>query len=159
VASTLDFGEAVTDWVIRTQDELEAVFKMSFEMLRDNIVENTPIKTGFLRNSITVTIGGPAMVDPAAKKNGDYRAPVHEAVIASAKLGDTLSLGFVAAYARRIEYGFEGTDSLGREYHQTGRAMVRLGVQRFPEFILAAVRQAEANRSPGLFQFFHSEDD
>lgn len=156
MVSSLDFGAAVADWCVRTNEELEAVFKTSFEMLRDAITEATPIKTGFLRNSITVTIGVPAAIDPAAspgKTGGNYRAPAHDAAIASAKLGDTLCLAFVAAYARRIEYGFEGTDSLGREYHQSGRAMVRLGVERFPEFVLSAVRMAEANRSPGMFQF------
>jgi len=159
--SSLNFAEAVNDWVIRTQDELEAVFKKSFELLRDNITENTPIKTGFLRNSITVTINEPVPVDPGAspKKGSNYRAPAHAAVIASAKLEDRLCLSFVAAYARRIEYGFEGTDSLGREYHQSGRAMVRLGIQRFPEFVLSAVRMAEAKRGPGMFQFMEGDSE
>ena len=33
--------------------------------------------------------------------------------------------GFEPAYARRIEYGFMGTDSLGRSYHQAAQPYMR----------------------------------
>lgn len=33
-----------------------------------------------------------------------------------------LYLGYQAVYARRLNYGFTGTDSLGRTYNQSGRA-------------------------------------
>lgn len=141
-----DFGAAVKAWCERSEAKLLAVFQTSFENTVEAVKLNTPIDTAFLVNSLTVTIGEPATIDPTAsgKKGSKYRAPETAAVIASAKLGDTLSAGFVAVYARRIEYGFVGTDSLGREYNQQGRAMVRLAIQRFPEFVQAAI--AEANR-------------
>jgi hypothetical protein len=140
--SSLGFADAVKNWTEKTEAKLEGVFKLSFEMTVEAVQDLTPIKTGFLRNSLTVTIGEIAHIDPAATGKGGARVPVTPAAIASARLGDTLSAGFVAAYARRIEYGFEGTDSLGRSYNQKARAMVRLGVQRFPEFVQAAIKRA-----------------
>jgi hypothetical protein len=140
--SNLSFAAAVKDWAEKTEAKLEGVFKLSFEMTVEAVQDLTPIKTGFLRNSLTVTIGEIAHIDPQATGKKGARVQVTPAAIASARLGDTLSAGFVAAYARRVEYGFDGTDSLGRSYHQTGRAMVRLGVQRFPEFVQAAIKRA-----------------
>lgn len=36
-----------------------------------------------------------------------------DAVIAGADLGDTIMASYGMAYSLRLEYGFEGTDSLG----------------------------------------------
>ena len=55
--------------------------------------------------------------------------------IAGAELTDTIYLGFQAAYALRMEYGFIGQDSLGRTYNQSGNQFVGLAAQRWQEFV------------------------
>jgi hypothetical protein len=58
--------------------------------------------------------------------------------------------GFDPAYARRIEYGFIGTDKLGRQYHQAAQPYMRpardvvgpQAVAAIKEPILAAVRES-----------------
>ena len=42
-------------------------------------------------------------------------------------------------YARRIEFGFRGADSLGRVYNQSGRNMVGLTVLEWPDIVAGAV--------------------
>ena len=140
-SSTGGFAAAVEDWAKKTEEKLDTVFKLSFQLTKEAVEQQTPVKTGYLLDSLTVTIGDIALIDPDASgsKGGGNAAPAHAAVITGAKLGDTLSAGFVASYARRIEYGFNGTDSLGRHYSQPARAMVRMAVQRFPEFVQAAI--------------------
>jgi len=70
-----------------------------------------PVKTGALRDAIhteTVTDEGERQVlavTPAYPAENPY--------------------GFEPAYARRIEYGFVGTDSLGRVYHQAPQPYMR----------------------------------
>lgn len=51
------------------------------------------------------------------------------------QLGDTMKFSWTAPHARRIEYGFTGTDSLGRTYNQPGRFFVTRNAEKFPEFV------------------------
>jgi hypothetical protein len=55
--------------------------------------------------------------------------------IADYDLGDRLEFEWTMEYALRIEAGFNGTDSLGREYKQPGRHYVGKNAQRFSEFV------------------------
>jgi hypothetical protein len=41
-----------------------------------------------------------------------------------------------------LEFGFVGTDSLGREYHQAGRAWVRLAQQQWPQIVARTAAEA-----------------
>ena len=74
-----------------------------------------PIDTGFLRNSFVAALNGStALQGPNA----------YEFAVSAAELGDTLFGGWTADYARRMEYGFVGTDALGRNYNQRGFGFV-----------------------------------
>jgi hypothetical protein len=52
--------------------------------------------------------------------------------IASARVGDKIILLNPVAYARRIEYGFVGQDSLGRRFNQPGRGMAQQTMAEIP---------------------------
>lgn len=52
--------------------------------------------------------------------------------IAGMDLGDYLTFAWTMAYARRIEYGFTGTDAAGRTFQQPGWHFVGHNVGRFP---------------------------
>lgn len=52
-----------------------------------------------------------------------------------------ISTGVV--YARRIEYGFSGEDSLGRQFNQSGRGMVRMTVEAAPRLIRETVARLQ----------------
>jgi len=51
------------------------------------------------------------------------------------EIGDTMEFAWTVPYARRIEYGFTGTDSLGRTYAVPGRFFVSVNAAKFPDHV------------------------
>jgi uncharacterized protein CbrC (UPF0167 family) len=94
------FGKSITD-------NMERFAQRFCQDLANEIVEATPVKTGFLRASWKPNVNGA------------------DADATSLEVGDVFELINTATYARRVEFGFMGTDSLGRHYTQSGRAFVR----------------------------------
>ncbi len=70
-----------------------------------------PVDTGHLRDSIHAEL-----VDATETKISVVVTPAYE---------DPNPYGFEPPYARRIEYGFSGQDSLGRNYHQAAQPYMR----------------------------------
>lgn len=81
------------------------------QILEDEAKTLVPVKTGHLRDSIhqelieSTDVRQVIAVTPAYEEPNPY--------------------GFEPAYARRIEYGFVGTDSLGRHYNQAPQPYMR----------------------------------
>lgn len=74
-----------------------------------------PVDTSFLRNSLASGLNGTfGIPDPIS----------YVFAIAGMKLGDVARFAWTAEYARRIELGFSGADSLGRVYEQGGAGFV-----------------------------------
>lgn len=88
-----------------------------------------PVRDGFLRNSTVAGVGSLASAtsDPAL-------------VFATMKVGQTVFAGWSAKYALRMEYGFFGADSLGRQYAQQGNGFLRAQTQNWT-FIVAEVTE------------------
>lgn len=59
-------------------------------------------------------------------------------------LGDVLTFEWTAPYAARIEFGFTGTDSLGRSYDLAGRFFIGANAAKFEQFVQA--RAAEVRK-------------
>ena len=55
--------------------------------------------------------------------------------IAGMEIGDTMEFAWTVPYARRIEYGFTGTDSLGRTFDMPGRFFVTRNAEKFPDHV------------------------
>lgn len=91
-----------------------------------------PVKTGNLARSVVVDNKPPQIIEGLAK--GDYSLG-----IAAIKPGDTIYVGWQAAYSRRMNYGFVGADSLGRTYNQAGYGFAEATAAKWP-----AIVQAEA---------------
>lgn len=87
-------------------------------------------------NAINVALAGPAIsaglmaaakvLETAAKQNapvltGNLRRSIHSEQLSPY----TAMVGTDVVYARRIEYGFSGPDSLGRVYHQPPQPYMR----------------------------------
>ena len=77
-------------------------------------------KTKDLVNSLTVD--GAEGVDVGVKIQG-------------LEIGDTMEFAWTMPYARRVNSGFTGTDSLGRTYDVPGRYFVDVNAAKFPEFV------------------------
>lgn len=118
-----DFGADVSKWVRKAKAVGELAFANIAQAAAYRIKELTPVKTGFLRANWIVTTD-------ISHLNGQQ--PL-EADIVSARLGETIYIVNPVVYARRVEYGFVGTDSLGRHYNQMGHHMVQQTMKELPE--------------------------
>ena len=78
--------------------------------------QQSPFLTGTLRRSIH--IGGHEELNPDGEGGNVPEPEIDGASVA-------VYIGTDVEYARRIEYGFNGTDSLGRQYSQAARPYLR----------------------------------
>lgn len=132
------FTATVDAWVLQTQARLLAVFKTATEYVVEDVIARTPVDTGYLRASLTVSLNGPL---PMRGTQGDaYKAAPYSLAIAGAELGAVITASFVANYAGHVEYGARG---------RAGAGMVRLSVQKWPEHVNRAVAAAKARVAGG----------
>ena len=137
------FSLDVKNWSERAKRNLAAVHTITFFDASTEIVARTPLKTGFLRASWFASVNAPP-AGPAGASNATASVATAAATF---RLGDTLYFGNTAAYARRLEEGFVGVDSLGRSYNQIGRFWVRgvlAGIQAIGNSAAARVSQGNA---------------
>lgn len=134
----MSFSSDLAGWVAKTKRRQEVVFVKSLQNLEEEILRRTPVDTGFLRSSFTVSIGEPVEVD------GSGVGGPNIADLGKLDPNVPVYFGFNAAYAMRIEYGFDGEDSLGRYYYQSGVGMVRLSVQNWSTHVSQAVQEAKS---------------
>jgi len=107
-----------------------------------------PVDTGFLRASIVANVGSmpSGKTQPTGNRKYSERQTVSGEPISVSLLkwepGDKLLfIGWSAAYARRLEYGFSGQDSLGRTYNQQGMGFLRGAVELWPRTVDAAAKR------------------
>lgn len=161
MARQLSFDAQVDDWVRKTEARMLAVFRESAQRIILEMqkvgpsVKNPgggaggamPVDTGFLRASLMTTLNNP---DTTVKFKDDaigayvWQEGSVQLVILAARIGDSIYAVYTASYARRMEYGFSGTDSLGRTYNQSGYGFVRLAAQKWKQVVEEVVRDAKA---------------
>lgn len=145
------FGDEIRSWTVEAQDDLLAVFQRAVVLLAAEMTRtkanggNLPHVTGNLMRSILARIGSmPPVGDAGARfAGGDVGA-----VVAQAMLEDEVNLGFQAAYAARMNYGFVGEDALGRTYNQEGNLFIERAVGLWPKIVdqaISEVRKAGGN--------------
>lgn len=136
-------GTDPTAWSGSTEARLTALLRNSVQGLAveasKTIPEGgrVPVKTGNLARSVVVDTKPPQIIEGLA--TGDYSLG-----IANIKPGDTIYIGWQAAYARRQNYGFIGDDSIGRTYNQAGFGFAEATAAKWP-----AIVQAEAAKLGG----------
>lgn len=146
----LSFAKQVNDWCRKSDARMETVFKTSVNMLMEEVTRpvaaggHMPVDTGNLRRSFAVSSTSmPVMAQGEASFTNSEAA--NAATVVSLKLGQTAYLGFQAAYARRVNYGFVGPDSLGRVYGQWGYNFVDLAAQKWPQIVTRAATQVQSS--------------
>ena len=81
---------------------------------------------------------------PQIDQSGEVRfdtPPDIGLIIATLPPGSPVYIGAQAIYMPRLNYGFTGTDSLGRTYNQSGKMFVERNAERWQEFVDAAARE------------------
>jgi hypothetical protein len=127
------FKSSLADWLDRTDGKLDALVRQCAQQLSQQVVEDTPVDTGFLRGSWQPSIGEPA--SGADASTNAYPASEISLVVAELRAGDKFFLINNCPYARRLEYGFVGPDKLGRVYNQKGRYYVTRNVKQWRRIV------------------------
>lgn len=137
----MSFAATISEWGRAEMDRAEAIFQDAAQTVANEVRTTVneggrlPIDTGNLRRSLMASTAEMPMVKPEQEVFAESGI---EMVIAGAELGGTIYLGFQAAYAARMNYGFVGTDSLGRVYNQAGFGFVDAVAQRWPQIVAAS---------------------
>ena len=128
-------------WAKQTQERMNAVVRGSTQEVAKRAQTprakggRMPVDTGMLRNSFQSSLNGSTSLT-----GGDS----YVMVAASMEAGDVAEFGWTAAYARRINYGFAGTDSKGRTYNQQGAHFLEGATMQWPAIVAAEVAKAKA---------------
>ncbi|MBV6657196.1 MAG: HK97 gp10 family phage protein [Devosiaceae bacterium] len=130
------FSATVERWAHESEERLEAVFKMAVQMVLDEVINRTPVDTGFLRASAAAsTTGFAPLVDGRGVVGQTYQVDAYEVVISGSELGDTIFFNFTANYAVYVENGARGRAPVG---------MVKLSAQNWQSYVDRAVAQLRA---------------
>lgn len=98
-----------------------------------------PHDTGNLGRSLSFSTASMPKIDQGT---ASYLSNANASfVISNVEAGDTLYMGFQAAYAARMNYGFVGDDSLGRTYSQSGHYFVENAGAKWQQFVSEAEAQ------------------
>ena len=121
--SNLQFAADIERWAEATEAKLRAVFRMSAQDVIEVMQEvgpsktnpastgtgRMPVATGFLRASLRVQLNADPPPANVANPNPDGRYSFNPAaatlVINQAEIGDRVTAGFTANYARAVNYG------------------------------------------------------
>ncbi|KRG47345.1 hypothetical protein ARC20_03170 [Stenotrophomonas panacihumi] len=128
------FGDQVKSFAERAKLRQQAIFRESAQELLDeaNTPEaqggKMPVDTSFLRNSSAASTDGVPSAGGA----------VPQLVFLGLEIGQSVWIGWTAAYAMRIEHGFYGEDRLGRKYAQAGKGFARAAAQNWPFIVQRA---------------------
>lgn len=144
VGTTRGFVQAVNKWTRETQERSEQAFRNGALDFYDALADATPVDTGNLRNSLVAHLNGAGVstVTGPGRNSADstFRGGAEQSIanIMNAKLGDRISYVYHATYARRLNLGFVGYDSLGRFYNQAGRFWIERVGARYRSIMRAA---------------------
>ena len=140
------FAATIGAWGSSTLNRTSAIHKRSIEILAETMVNTKgnggrlPFLTGNLARSILASTSG--MPKTAA---GPFSGGNVGAVVATLKLDQAIWIGFQAAYARRQNSGFVGSDSLGRKYNVSGSYFVEGAIADWPQIARRAAAEVQSS--------------
>lgn len=140
-----EFSDSIRQWAQKSNEHLTAVRRRSIELLAEEMATTrpqggrVPFLTGNLARSLLASTNGPVMMS-----NGPYAGGNVGAVTATLSLATPVWLGYQANYAHRQNYGFVGTDALGRSYNQAGAHFVEYAIQMWPSLVERAATELKS---------------
>ena len=131
-----EFKASMTKWAQAAGVKLDALARQSCQELSQRVVIDRPVDTGYLRGSWQPSLNEQKTVEQAnLDKAGGYAISQASLTLTGMVAGDTYYMLNNAVYARRMEYGFVGKDSLGRSYNQAGRFFITQNVKRWRSIV------------------------
>ena len=147
---TATFSATIANWANESKDKLDLIVREATEDTVEQIGKTRasggpmPVDTGFLRNSMAADINGNgnfATVKPTTKGDKGDGTGAAEHLTSGMKAGDIVNVAWTAVYAARVNYGFVGEDSLGRNYANAGAGFLESGAARWPHFVDEAAKR------------------
>lgn len=139
-------GTDPSAWADTTDRLLTALLRNSVQELANEASRTipnggrVPVKTGNLARSVVVSNKPPNVITSEAASGNLSEG------VAAIKPGEMVYIGWTAAYARRMNYGYVGTDSLGR-YYGSAQAVITTGYSNRAGFGFA---EAAASKWPEI---------
>lgn len=124
--------------VIGAEQKMQGLARQVIQGTCEQVVQNSPVLTGFFRGNWQPSLNQPppAQAELAgsettqdADKLSDKSRGMLALLIAQFKLGQVFWFVNNTVYGPRLENGFTGRDSAGREIHQRGRFFIRNALQ------------------------------
>lgn len=138
------FADLVGDWAAETQDRIDVVYARSVELLGDELTMTrpeggrVPFLTGNLARSLLAsTTAMPMQGTDGAKYSGGVGSSLGT-ITATLTAQEEVWLGYQANYAHRLNYGFVGQDSAGRNINQEGAHFVEYAASVWPTIVALA---------------------
>ena len=138
------FAASVTAWARQSEARLTAVRNRSIDLLAEemsNTIPNggrVPFDTGFLARSIVASTQGMPRASQSPSPGGEVGL-----ITASLRLDQPVWLGYTANYARRVNFGFIGADSLGRVYNQSGAHFIEGAIAEWQNIVRRAAAELQ----------------
>jgi len=128
------FTADIDAFVKKAGKRLDAFLQtFTFDLYLD-IVEGTPVDTGFLRSNWIPSLDSPTKANVGAA-GGQPNLTYASVAISQAKFGQSVYLSNNASYAAHVEYGTS---------RMRGRAMVRTALARIPNTAQNALNKVKA---------------
>lgn len=140
-ATGLTFSAQVSEWVAATERRVTAVFRESTQRLVSEMQSGQnriPVDTGFARASIRASLSDMPKIESGnvGRKGQSYSGDGNvTAVIASANLGQTIFVGWTAAYAGVLEFGHSS---------QAPQGFVRVNAIQWPRIVEEVAAEARS---------------
>ena len=123
-------------WKNAAESGLKTGVAAGAQLFEDEAEQLVPVRTGVLRGAIHTS----QVAD----------TPQVQTLAVSPTVDADNKYGFDPAYARRIEFGFIGTDSLGRHYHQAPEPYMRPAYEGKRDDAAAAITDGISNELAGV---------
>lgn len=127
------FTASVAAFRDKTKVQMRDVFAEAVQDVLET-AQREKSKGGRMPNRVT----GNLINSLASGLNGSFGPPSADSYVVTMKsftIGDIARFAWTAPYARRMELGFFGTDSLGRTYEQPGNHFVGAAAAQWPQFV------------------------
>ena len=139
------FTAQLEDFAKLTKTNMEYVAKQS---IQDVLEAAQTTQLGMTKGATSFEVGKIPVAEKelvnSLTSEGATGADSYTVAIAGMEIGDVLRFAWTVPYAYRIELGFTGTDSLGREYDVPGRHFVGANAAKFSEFVDARVAEVRS---------------
>ena len=140
---TKTFSAQLADIETLLVEDIEYVMKQS---ISDVLVAAQTTQIGITQGASSfekgkIPVGLTAELVNSLTVDGAQGPDSYVTAIAGMEIGEVKRFAWTAPHAMRIEAGFTGTDSLGREYNQEGRHFVGANAERFSDFVAARRRE------------------